>query len=406
MSLLAAELVDLEVEIEGGSVINVSHYRASSSKLIIWLPSERGVSSHSLEIADKLAELGQNVWVVDLHGSYMIQANRYSIDEFPVNDIFQLLIHASNLEYEEVYFLTAGRGAKLVLDSILQFSRNHPSSKLIKGSILIHPNIYQALPGMGEKASFIASSRNSHLPIYMIQAQYSTKYLYTKDMRQQLEKGGSQVFTHLLDDVEAGFFARTPDDLSPSAIKAKKHLPRTIEQASRLLAQILPGKLLESRLHKSYQSSVTPVRESTLSSYKGDKRFLPLQLPDISGRKVDLMQYRGRVVLVNFWASWCKPCVKEIPSLTRLGKYFSDKPFDILTVNIGESAERVKQFLNPGDKHFEILLDEEGAAVRNWRVYAFPSNYLVDQTGEIQYAYRGALEWDSPEVVKIIESLL
>ena len=405
-SLFATEALDLEVNVDGGPVINISHYPALSSKLIVWLPSERGISSHSLEVADRLADLNINVWVADLHGSYMVPANRYSIDEFPANDVLQLLIHAGRLGYDEVYFLSAGRGAKLVLDSILQFSSNYPSSTLIKGSILIHPNIYRALPGMGEEASFIASSSNSHLPIYMIQTQYSTKYMFTSGMRHQLEKGGSQVFTHLLDDVEAGFFARPPDDLSPSAIEAKKQLPRAIDLASRLLAQIKPGKLMITHQPGNFLSSEIPVRESTLGKYKSDNRFLALQLPDLNGRKVNLKAYRGRVVLVNFWASWCKPCVKEIPSLTRLGKHFANKPFDILTVNIGESAERVKRFLNPNDKYFEVLLDEDGKAVRDWRVYAFPSNFLIDQTGEIQYAYRGALEWDSPEVVKIIESLL
>jgi len=406
LDLLAAEAVELEIEVNGGSVINVNHYQASSSKLIIWLPSERGVSSHSFEVADKLADLGHNVWIVDLHDSYMVSTSRYSIDKFPVNDVVELLTQASEFDYDEVFFLSASRGAKLVLESIIQYSLNFPSSELLKGSILIQPNIFAPLSTMGEAASFIASSNNSHLPIYMIQTQYSTKYMYTNDMRKQLEKGGGQVFIHILKDVEGGFFARPPDDLSVPAIKAKRQLPKTVDSASRLLAQITPGKLSLNHMPDNPGSGKTQARNTTLNQYKADKRSPVLQLPDLSGQQINLNHYRGRVVLVNFWASWCDPCVEEIPSLSRLGEHFAGKPFDILTVNIGESTARVKDFLDPYEKNFKVLLDEDGEVVRNWRVYAFPSNYLIDRNGKIQYAYRGALEWDSPEVVKIIESLL
>jgi len=401
----AADLQTLDFNLESGEVIHVSHYQSDSSKLFIWLPSERGVSEHSLEVANRLADIGNNVWVVDLHSSYMVSTSRYSVDEFPVSDITQLLIEAKQGGYEQVYFLSANRGASLVLGSIIQFSRIYPASSLIKGSILIHPYIYESLPAMGEAARFIANSDKSHLPIYMIQPQYSTKYLFTEDIRRQLEKGGSQVFTHKLKNVEGGFYARPAEDLSPAAIEAKQQLPETIDRASRLLAQIKPASLV-SRETTEERSKAKPIRESSLSVYKGQQRRLHLELPDLNGQMVNLEQYRGRVVLVNFWASWCKPCVREIPSLSRLGEHFADKAFDIVTVNIGESAERVALFLDADNQHLQVLLDQEGNAVRNWRVYAFPSNFLLDQSGEIQYAYRGALEWDSPEVVKIIESLL
>ncbi|MCP4233400.1 MAG: TlpA family protein disulfide reductase, partial [Aestuariibacter sp.] len=103
---------------------------------------------------------------------------------------------------------------------------------------------------------------------------------------------------------------------------------------------------------------------------------------------------------------WCKPCVDEIPSLSRLNRLYNANDFAILTVNTGESSQRVKKFIEPFDINFAILLDENGKAVRDWRVYAFPSNFLIDKNGVIRYGYRGALEWDSKEVLEIIETLL
>ena len=82
------------------------------------------------------------------------------------------------------------------------------------------------------------------------------------------------------------------------------------------------------------------------------------------------------------------------------------KPFKVLAVNIGETREDIRLFLEKIPINFDVLLDSNGNAVRDWKVYAYPSNYLIDREGKIRYAYRGALEWDAPEVVATIEGLL
>ena len=78
----------------------------------------------------------------------------------------------------------------------------------------------------------------------------------------------------------------------------------------------------------------------------------------------------------------------------------------MLAVNIGEQPEAIRRFMQRIPVNFDILLDPESRAVRDWKVYAYPSNYLVDRSGRIRYGYRGALAWDAPEIVETIESLL
>ena len=111
-------------------------------------------------------------------------------------------------------------------------------------------------------------------------------------------------------------------------------------------------------------------------------------------------------MLVNFWATWCPPCVEEIPSLQRLTERLAGKAFRVLTVDVGEDAATVRAFMEQFTVDFPVLMDPGGTAVRQWRVYAFPTSFMVDRSGVVRYSLFGALEWDAPEVVARIEELL
>lgn len=143
-----------------------------------------------------------------------------------------------------------------------------------------------------------------------------------------------------------------------------------------------------------------------LKPYTGTGATPALALPDLAGKPQDLQAYRGRVVVVNFWATWCPPCVHEMPSMQRLAKRWQDKPFTIIAVNMGEDAATVRDFVRKVKVDFPIWLDRDGAALKRWKVFAFPTSFVLDRTGNIRLALRGALEWDEPETMAKIEALL
>ncbi len=132
----------------------------------------------------------------------------------------------------------------------------------------------------------------------------------------------------------------------------------------------------------------------------------PLALPSLAGPGVDLGQLRGKVVLVNFWAVWCPPCRKEMPSMSRLMSKMDGRPFTILGVNEGESPEEINAFLRQVPVNFPILLDREGELLKSWKVFAFPTSYVVDKRGNLRLGLFGSIEWDSPEAVAQLEKLL
>lgn len=148
-------------------------------------------------------------------------------------------------------------------------------------------------------------------------------------------------------------------------------------------------------------------RANELKPYKGEPQPPALSLRDLSGRTHNLRQYRGRVVLLNFWASWCPPCVHELPSMQRLQQRLTKRPFTILAINMGEDAATVREFIaNKAKVKFPVLLDDQGEALKAWKVFAFPTSFVLDTDGKIRYALFGELQWDEPGVAAKLEALL
>lgn len=139
--------------------------------------------------------------------------------------------------------------------------------------------------------------------------------------------------------------------------------------------------------------------------YNGSLGSPVIELPDMQGRVHRLDDYRGNVVLVQFWATYCTPCRTEMPTMNRLIEKMRGKPFKIVTVNMAEPAGQVREFLDEVPVDFPVLLDTDGSTLGRWKVFAAPANFILDKNGEIIYTLYGAIEWDSEEVVRRLSEL-
>jgi thiol-disulfide isomerase/thioredoxin len=131
-----------------------------------------------------------------------------------------------------------------------------------------------------------------------------------------------------------------------------------------------------------------------------------LQLQDVEGAAHKLADYRGKVVLVNFWATWCVPCREEMPSLERLRAAMDGKPFVILAVNVGEGVRAARDFGQKLELGFPLLLDRDTKVAKSWGARVLPASYLVGPDGAIRYSYFGELDWASEPIRKRIEALM
>ncbi len=131
-------------------------------------------------------------------------------------------------------------------------------------------------------------------------------------------------------------------------------------------------------------------------------------LPDLDGEAHSLAEFRGKVVMLNFWATWCPPCRREMPSMQRLYEKYGERGLVVVAVNQFEDPDLVFEFTGrlSLEPTFPILFDRESRVSEQYKVKGLPTTYLLDREGRIHYRAIGGREFDHPEVEALIEGLL
>jgi peroxiredoxin len=130
-------------------------------------------------------------------------------------------------------------------------------------------------------------------------------------------------------------------------------------------------------------------------------------LKDLNGEPVRLSALKGKVVLVNFWATWCPPCREEIPSMVKLNQSMQGKPFQMLAVSIDEGGRNaVQSFFRKGGVTLPALLDTDGKVARRYGTTGVPETFVVDGKGVILKKVIGSMDWSSPDVIAALDDLM
>jgi len=151
--------------------------------------------------------------------------------------------------------------------------------------------------------------------------------------------------------------------------------------------------------------SSLPANAAPLEPYTTDAD-IAFTLTDLKDHTHSLADFRGKVVLVNFWASWCPPCIYEMPELQRLKKRYTNQAFQILAINVGEKKYKVRKFTEVIRLELPVLLDSASKTFDAWGVKTLPTSFLIDTDGKIRYQVRGNPGWETDETLTIIESML
>ncbi len=131
----------------------------------------------------------------------------------------------------------------------------------------------------------------------------------------------------------------------------------------------------------------------------------PLSLPDLGGQTHDLTAFGKGAVVINFWASWCAPCIRELPALEQLDTLLRKQGGGVLAVNSGETRKQIERYLRRHPSQLKILLDQDTAATRTWRIESMPTSLVVGPRGRILARVVGEYPWGDPATAKQILNL-
>lgn len=130
------------------------------------------------------------------------------------------------------------------------------------------------------------------------------------------------------------------------------------------------------------------------------------ELPSDDGSLHQLKDYRGKVVILNFWATWCPPCRYEMPSMERAWQKIKNKNVIMLGINVGEDADTIFEFTGQYPVSFPLLMDQDSRIIKQYSVTGLPTTYIINPDGQVVYRAMGSREWDNDDIIQQLLGLL
>jgi len=407
LAFAAPEHETLSLEVGNDIEVPVERYGKADGMRLLWIPSEYGYETDRYRVFfEKVSTAGFEVWQLRLHEAYFLPTGRKSLSEMPVEDVAKLIEQAVPDDGRKLIIMSAGRGAALSFMALQSWLGGDGKHEALGGVLLLHPNFMASTPEPGKQVEYLSIIKEVALPVYILQPLGSAKRWYLSELTDQLKAAGSYVYTHALDGVRDGFQGH-PEATEQEISFAYNRLPSILWHASeRLAADEFQSYIVAVDENKGDIGWFIKPIQARLQNFPGNPPAPDLRLSTVEGAEISLNHYRGRVVLINFWATWCPPCVEEIPSLGRLQQKFSKDELTVISVDVGEEKARVEEFLKRVPARYPVMLDPGGATVSDWKLRAFPTTFIIDTQGRISLAYFGGLEWDSSEIVEQLQGLL
>lgn len=400
-SAFGAGVGQQSLELPSGHEVVLDVYGKPSKTRILWIGPSYGLHVRHQQVAKDLAELGLQVWQTDLAEALFLPRGAQAMRDIPPRVVAELIQAASEHGKYKVLIISGSYGSIPSLRGVHAWQASQPDRRSILGVVLFSPYLYTTVPNLGAAPQLVEVSSATSIPVYIFQAEKNANRGHLPAMVKQLQKH-APVYTELMQGVTSLFYkedntAQTLERLKTVAGKIKKIMPL-------LASHPYPLKAIALTKVKSTINKLG--LDDRLKPYQGQIKAQVFSLKDVNGKTYTLADFKGKVSVINFWASWCPPCVEEIPSLNRLRQKMQGKAFQLISINYAESTEQIKLFMQKVAVDFPVLLDPGGKTAANWKVVAFPSTFVIGPDGQIRYGVNAAIHWDTDDVISQLNLLL
>lgn len=383
-----------------GNDISIEIHEAPGDLVMIWLVDHDEPRTLFDSLLQQLTQAGIEIWRVDLLHAYFLPRSSETVRTLDGEGVAEVLTAAHAYSDKRILLASYDRMPLALLRGVNRWQASRPQSRLL-GAFLFYPNLFGPAPPAGEAPLLDPILKATNLPLVIYQPELGSQRWRMKSVLTTLWQAGSATYIYLVPGVR-DWFIMGEDEPGERESRIVADIPRQVAMFAKLLAnhpQPPPHpRPAEQQIPRAALHTLTPIKETRPAP--------PLRLADQKENRIDLDAFRDKVVLVNFWATWCPPCVEEIPSLNRLLDHYRGRDLHIVSVDYRESAEDVAAFLEERPVGFPVLMDGDGLTSLDWQVFSFPSSFIIDRAGRIRYTANRAINWDSPDVVRVIDGLL
>ena len=405
-----AEAETFEVVADDQTVLSVNVLGAGGSPRLLWPNILSGGPPGVERTRQHLVNAGFEVWLADPLEARFLPRSSENVRSLDGSGIAALLGATANHPDQPTLMVAHGRMALPVLRGTRLWQQQGGEGRL-DGIVLLYPNLFGPTPAAGDDPQLDPIVDASNWPLMIVQPERGTLRWALPEVMDRLWNNQSRAFATLIPGVRDWYLFHEPGQ-DPLEDAAAAELPELLQQALTLLGSApRPETAVQSAVADSSTAATESdqgqaTRVTGLRERPGQPPAPDFHLEDTAGAIHRLDEYSGAVTLVNFWASWCPPCVEEIPSMNRLAARYDQSAFRIVSINFQEDPETIRAFMRRVQVDFPVLIDTDGAVSRQWRVIAFPSSFIVDARGRVRWSVNSAIAWDEPHIFQLIEGLM
>lgn len=391
---------EITVAISTDIEISVERFPSTGKYLILWLAPDYGIREGHRSLARLIAKQGIEVWQANIVESLFLPQASSSLKKLDGKYVADLIEHAHKSTNKKIVVLGDAYAAISALRGAHQWQQRKHAASYFIGAILFSPYLYSSIPPLGQLPEYIPIVASTNIPIMIYQSNQSGTYGQFNVLREKLSQHNNPVYTQIITKVMSLFYTEKPTNkMLKQALQISKNIKKIIPLLEK---HKVPEKTIALTKTKQVKSGI----DIYLKEYQGDISPLAINLNNTQGNNVVKTNFKNQITIINFWATWCPPCVKEIPSLNRLKYKMKDFPFELISINYAEDKETILKFMQKVKVDFPVLLDPDGSFAKKWNVITYPSTFVIDKKGIIKYGVNAAIEWDSPEFIEKIKTLL
>ena len=389
------EIIDTD-----GNEITVEVMPSDGELLLIWLVDHEEQRPVFESLVQAVNDWGVEIWRVDLLNDYFLPRSSEAVRTLPGEGVASLIDAAHRNSSKKIVLAAYDRMPLPLLRGVRQWQESATESRLA-GALLFYPNLFGPPPLAGQPPEVDPVLHATNIPVVIFQPALGSQRWRLNQIMQPLWKSGAPAYAYIVPDVRDWFFMGEGSH-GPAEQAATEQLPAQITYFAELLDQHPKPDFAKP------SPEPTPKGKAirTLVKHNEPEPGPAFTLLDIDNKPYSSTRFNDKVVLLNFWATWCPPCVEELPSLNRLQRRYEGNDLEIVSVDFRESPAQMAAFLAETPVDFPVLLDTDGRVSLDWRVFSFPSSFIIDRQGQIRYTANRAIDWNSEEVWQAIDTLL